>query len=256
MSTYGFCAGTLVHTNQGLVPIEQIKVGNIVLSKPESSEGEICYQPVVSTFQHDEPSLWLLQIDKYYGRDINNKIVKTVQLDKYESETYNLLVTPNHLVWVIGMGVLDEYNNVSNQYAPYPQPHWKKVDQLKQYEMIANNDGILFSIARAQPLYQFKDENNQANIADIAWYQQNYHITSDMEDYEDYNFNWGWAIDVLKYQDADSAKGMRLIGKPWDDNSSFDPKNGGVPYTATVYNFEVEKYHTYFVQRSGIWVHQ
>jgi hypothetical protein len=55
MGTHGFCAGTLIHTDQGLVPIQDIKVGDLVLSKPESDEGEICYQPVVSTFQHDEP---------------------------------------------------------------------------------------------------------------------------------------------------------------------------------------------------------
>ncbi|MCL2076530.1 MAG: Hint domain-containing protein [Betaproteobacteria bacterium] len=33
-----FIAGTLVHTREGLVPIEQIKVGDWVLSKPESGE--------------------------------------------------------------------------------------------------------------------------------------------------------------------------------------------------------------------------
>lgn len=256
MNTHGFCAGTLVHTNKGLVPIQEIKVGDMVLSKPESDEVEICYKPVISTIQHDEQPLWILQTDKYYGRDINNKIVKIVQLDKYESETYNLLVTLNHQVWVVGIGILDEYNNVSNQYESYPQPHWKRIDKLKQYEMVVNNDGILFSIARVQPLYQFKESSNKEAIANIAWYQQNHHITSDMEDYDNYNFNWGWAIDVLKYQYADSAKEMRLIGKPWNDNSSFDLENGGIPYTTTGYNFKTERYHTYFVQRSGIWVHQ
>lgn len=52
------------------------------------------------------------------------------------------MVTPNHPVWVIGMGILDEYNNVSNQYESYPQPHWKRVDQLKQHEMMVNNEGF------------------------------------------------------------------------------------------------------------------
>lgn len=250
-----FAAGTFIHTDKGLVPIEKIKVGDMVLSKPESGEGEICYKPVVSTFQHDEQPLWLLQADKYYGDDINGEIVNFDRLNKYDEITYNLLVTLNHPVWVIGMGILDEYNNVSNQYEPYPQPHWKRVDQLKQHEMMVNNEGILFSIARVQPLYQFKNEDNKEVVANIAWCQKHYHITSDMEDYDDYNFNLGWAVDVLKYQNSDSEKGMCLIGKPWRNNLSFNPKNGGVPYTATVYNFEVEGYHTYFVQRSGLWVH-
>ena len=31
----GFVAGTLVHTDKGLVPIQEIKVGDGVLSRPE-----------------------------------------------------------------------------------------------------------------------------------------------------------------------------------------------------------------------------
>jgi hypothetical protein len=34
----GFVAGTLIHTQTGLKPIEQIQVGDFVLSKPESGE--------------------------------------------------------------------------------------------------------------------------------------------------------------------------------------------------------------------------
>lgn len=33
----GFVAGTLVHTDKGLVPIQNIKVGDMVLSSPEQS---------------------------------------------------------------------------------------------------------------------------------------------------------------------------------------------------------------------------
>ena len=44
-----FVAGTLVHTQNGLVPIEQIKVGDLVLSKPEAG-GELAYKPVTQTF--------------------------------------------------------------------------------------------------------------------------------------------------------------------------------------------------------------
>jgi len=49
--TSGFVAGTLVHTDQGLVPIEQLKVGDMVLSKDESNTGEQAYKRVVSTFK-------------------------------------------------------------------------------------------------------------------------------------------------------------------------------------------------------------
>lgn len=49
----GFVAGTLVHTDKGLVPIQDIKVGDIVLSKPESGEGEKAYKHVFKTFESE-----------------------------------------------------------------------------------------------------------------------------------------------------------------------------------------------------------
>lgn len=45
----GFIVGTLVHTDKGLVPIEQIKVGDMVLSQLEQT-GEKTYKRVVNTF--------------------------------------------------------------------------------------------------------------------------------------------------------------------------------------------------------------
>ncbi len=56
MSYSGFVAGTLVHTDKGLVPIQDIKVGDLILSKSvlsklESSIGDIEYKPVISTFK-------------------------------------------------------------------------------------------------------------------------------------------------------------------------------------------------------------
>ncbi|WP_201606566.1 Hint domain-containing protein [Psychrobacter immobilis] len=56
MNNKGFVAGTLVHTDKGLVPIQDIKVGDLILSKPvlsksEDGSGDIDYKPVLSTFK-------------------------------------------------------------------------------------------------------------------------------------------------------------------------------------------------------------
>ncbi|MBK9217841.1 MAG: Hint domain-containing protein [Uliginosibacterium sp.] len=54
-----FVAGTLVHTSEGLKPIEQIKVGDLVLSET----GEWCgrsQQPVTRTFRYEDRELYLL----------------------------------------------------------------------------------------------------------------------------------------------------------------------------------------------------
>jgi hypothetical protein len=46
-----FIAGTLVHTREGLRPIEEIKVGDYVLSKPEDGCGKPEYKKVLKTLR-------------------------------------------------------------------------------------------------------------------------------------------------------------------------------------------------------------
>jgi hypothetical protein len=56
----GFAAGTLVHTDMGLVPIEQLRIGDRVVSKPESDEDAApVYREVagVAAFAEQEPYL-------------------------------------------------------------------------------------------------------------------------------------------------------------------------------------------------------
>lgn len=45
-SVYGFVAGTLVHTQNGLMPIQTIQVGDLVLSKPESGTEQPSFKRV------------------------------------------------------------------------------------------------------------------------------------------------------------------------------------------------------------------
>ena len=54
MTQSGFVAGALVHTDKGLVPIEQLKVGDKVLSKHESGQGELAYKAITRTFKSPE----------------------------------------------------------------------------------------------------------------------------------------------------------------------------------------------------------
>ena len=81
----GFVAGTLVHTQNGLVPIEQIKVGDWVLSKPESGEGETRYKRVVNTFTYEEKEVYSVDFA------IDDKL-------------YSVIATGNHPFWIRGLG--------------------------------------------------------------------------------------------------------------------------------------------------------
>ena len=82
-----FVAGTLVHTKEGLKPIEQIKVGDWVLSKHESGQD---YKRVTKTFVHDDAQVTLLS---YRVRPFDPN-----------GPGGFLIVTPDHPFWVPGKG--------------------------------------------------------------------------------------------------------------------------------------------------------
>lgn len=81
----GFLAGTLVHTEEGPVPIEQIKVGDWVLSQPEV-KGTLAYKRVVKTFVHEDKTI--RRIDYVGPADPDNVCF--------------VYATDNHPFWVEG----------------------------------------------------------------------------------------------------------------------------------------------------------
>ena len=90
----GFVAGTLVHTDKGLVPIQDIKVGDLILSKPviskpEDSRGDIEYKPVMSTFT--SPKKERIFKVEYFN--------ETVAKQGEKGRNY-ILCTSNHPFWV------------------------------------------------------------------------------------------------------------------------------------------------------------
>lgn len=88
ISTSGFAAGTLVHTKEGLMPIEQIKVGDYVLSKPESGEGEQAYKRVTQVFAHKPERV--IEMLYFVGDDRNI--------------AHPIVTTLNHPFWAVGKG--------------------------------------------------------------------------------------------------------------------------------------------------------
>ena len=81
-----FVAGTLVHTKEGLVPIEKLRVGDWVLSQPEM-KGELAYRQVVKTVSFEDKAVWLVE---YFL--------------SHEKTPRSLVVTGNHPFWVKNVG--------------------------------------------------------------------------------------------------------------------------------------------------------
>ena len=88
----GFAKGTLVHTQQGPKPIEEIQVGDWVLSKPENG-GQQAYKRVLKTFAH--PPERIVRVSYY---------VPAHKPNQYGATAAVLNVTLNHPFWVKELG--------------------------------------------------------------------------------------------------------------------------------------------------------
>lgn len=103
-SKKGFAAGTLVHTDKGLIPIQQLKIGDRVLSMSEKGIGEKAYKDVVKTF-------------------------KSEQEKPIMSPLNNIYCTDNHPFWVINKGGM-----AANQLDITEEVYWLSVDNFGFYD--------------------------------------------------------------------------------------------------------------------------
>lgn len=94
----GFVAGTLVHTKEGLVPIEKIKVGDHVISKPEIGEGDQACKKVTRTVSFDDKDVWTIAFSE---KDVTDPNVDSLI---YHRDCTRIVGTPNHPFWVVGKG--------------------------------------------------------------------------------------------------------------------------------------------------------
>jgi hypothetical protein len=182
-----FAAGTLVHTKDGLKPIEQINVGDWVLSKHESGEGEQAYKRITKTFKFDDKPVDCL---KYIS----------APLEKVE----HVFVTPNHPFYVKGVG-------------------W---------------------IQAADVFYPRKLDSYDSTTLD-AWEC----LTLWKTDTPDVAIAIGHGADegnIVDFREGLASMGAESVSAAV---STYDI------FTRTVYNIEVEEFHTYYVGELGVWVH-
>lgn len=251
----GFVAGTLVHTDKGLIPIQNIKVGDMVLSKPEDGIGEPVYKPVLKTFIHEDKEIWLVELAKNTAMIDAKGDILDYQLLENSKLYCSFLSTANHPVWVVGSM---EHPNADIEF--YEHPHWKRVDELRQYEIVVNHHGVMYTVERAQPTYQVKNDKIDAN-PNYYWYQKHYHedyeqdYVQDAEDYmvdseEEYKGK-GLVLDISFYYE----NGYNDVAIANNKGKILNFNHSNNKFVTTVYNFEVADNHTYFIGNAGIWVH-
>ena len=216
-----FAAGTLVHTKEGLVPIEQIKVGDWVLSLHESGEGPQEYKRVTRTFVHDEADVMRMWIRLSVG---NNS-----------AGGESLMVTPNHPLWS-GRG-------------------WKEAKTLKggiqlrtcgEKQAVINKNVRTYVTSSPEVAWVPSGQGRDPLIQPGSYF-----------DVRSYEYVLEERAEILKRLPREEGVVYAKSGRFGDElglADSFIPKAQHY-FRTRVYNLEVEEFHTYFVGHAGILVH-
>ena len=219
----GFAAGTLVHTDQGLIPIEQIKVGDMVLSKTEDGHGEQVYKPVVRTIQTENVEVCLV---KCILKEVYKKASEEWRGLEYGEFTY-ITCTPNHPFWVESKG-------------------WVRASLLE------DDDEFQLADRRIAIAYGAGDNQGAARPIYIReGYAYGWNLVSDEENDDEsvysinVELNEGNTKQINPVKDPVQKEIKKKLGW-WRDYQQ--------RYTCTVYNLEVADTHIYCVADLGVWV--
>ncbi|MDR0775666.1 MAG: Hint domain-containing protein [Azonexus sp.] len=241
-----FIAGTLVHTKEGLVPIEQIKVGDWVLTKPENGEGERTYKRVTQTFRYEDREIWRLEI-------YSAKECAAAQAEKramHDSDRSYLIATPNHPIWIndrkgwrdlMGRGVIpSDYNpgwikekGWASLKDWVESKGWTSLQHLKSGDELEFANGELAVVTDVFPLNRTYDEGVALHAFSLEW-------------------DGGVSIDLRNGQSGEFDGGTK---PPISEDYWGESEDRPDFYRTTVYNLEVEDCHNYYAGTRGIWVH-
>jgi Pretoxin HINT domain len=218
-----FGAGTLVHTKDGLKPIEQIQVGDWVLSQPEE-KGEQAYKRVVNTFSFEDKSVV--------------RIRYSVMRDG-EWQNDGLIVTGNHPFWLAGV---DKPTFPDTFTWDDLQLGWTRADELFSGAFIELTTGELARVLSSSVNRLWKTK--QPTIA----------LDSKIDNENGFLVSINDAVNISDWTQSGFSQYLH------DDDTFIYREDDPVSaekwlYRCKVYNFEVEDFHTYYVGNLGAWVH-
>lgn len=242
-----FVAGTLVHTKEGLRPIEDIKVGDYVLSKPESGEGELAYKRVSRTYEFDDKEIWYISFHV-----IENRRRGVPDLDG------DLFVTGDHPFWVAAFDGYAEWSVEAQFENAHFIKSWVKAESLQDGMLLLLADGRLVKVGFVYKLIRMQISNLAWFTTDrkhelleglVANFRESYPklakgVIKDIDGNTLLEPDYSWS-----YNESDNTNYYFNEGIDWQDYSHCEW------FKRKVYNLEVEHYHTYFVTKHGVWVH-
>lgn len=258
----GFTAGTLVHTETGLVSIEQLKIGDKVLSKPADGSGELIYKPVTNTMVTENVSVSLLELKIKVDKSL--PIEERIRLQDIvdDQKPTRIIVTSNHPFQIFDMGwrplkdiswqdfFLDR-NNIKFHAVSGNNPYSDGVEN-RIYKTDKSDIGFIPKFDEDSPAKygSLIDLTTGVEIKNGVTYQA---VTGKLYEYDE-----EWKQRLLEQTPESEREHAEFFGfgqGEWKDPDTVEWGESEGPLTMTVYNIEVEDTHTYFVGEAGIWVH-
>ncbi|WP_443191276.1 TolC family outer membrane protein [Pseudomonas indica] len=217
-----FAAGTLIHTKEGLKPIEDIQVGDWVLSQPEET-GAQAYKRVTRTVQHEDKAVYRVSCHKKDG-------------DKHVYQ--RLIVTGSHPFYVVGQRK-EEWWDQEEWDAMPKQVGWRRADLLDNLDIVLLANGETMRVSMVDPIWRTKQEG-------VGWIAAG----PDAELGRLIDLRDG-RLELDRERSFSDFMGVGDFGIRYETPELEDKW----AYKCTVYNFEVEDFHTYYVGELGVWVH-
>lgn len=238
----GFVAGTLVHTDKGLVPIQNLNVGDLVLSMPKNSvpnEDGSCntaYKPITKIYKSETKQPIVSPFAVSYG-----------------------LVAPNQLFWTkefkwVRADELDRTMQTFTLNQNYHGNHFMANDFSFGSD---RSDEKIYLIETPFPNIVVGFKVNE-RLRDSWWASEPYVIDFNKK-VDEFNY-------LLVYPHPSDQKIWLGMGD-WKDGLSDEDKKIYLqaiefvyhddslnPFCDYVYNIEVADYHTYFVEELGFWI--
>jgi hypothetical protein len=234
----GFVAGTLVHTDKGLVPIQDIKIDDMVLSSPELGTGAVrLYRRVVNAHQTASAEVWQLGIN--FSKTVDGEAVLVREF---------IYLTKNHPVYLV-----DSAYDESRSGRWVPACKLNPDDTILLTTQEGDQDSTFYvtcvkAIERIDERHGFCEE--QSDFLDFHSFVK----ISENGCFETLGYWQGEPLfnefikgnyRVFDYRPEDKDLESRFLNrKPPCPNLE-----------APVFNIEVDDFHIYFVGDLGIWVH-
>ena len=264
-----FMKGTLVETEEGWTPIDELKVGDLVMSRPENGIGKAVSKRVVNTFRYEDKEVVMLKFSCFPNRNgggatlvatpnhpfcvygvVTNLILEHPKFGKLGAYWKGCDYDDGEYVFAGDEGrarleALWAFEKTPYEMRLYEQPVWKRADQLERGDVVLGLENDYYVVEDYRPLYAYRD-------TDQAWIQPT-------------NLAYGWeqsdrgnSYEMVLNEESRNRPTLDWADVPNDENLLYVDEDGQRHYRryrTTVYNIEVEDYHTYCVGYQCILVH-